>query len=40
VFLTNQKDKKAMLPKIEEMDQHVKKTFKELELSKRRRLNV
>jgi hypothetical protein len=30
VFLTNQKDKKAMLPKIEEMDQHVKKTFEML----------
>jgi hypothetical protein len=30
VFLTNQKDKKAMLPKIEEMDQHVKKTFEKL----------
>ena len=33
VFLTNQKDKKAMLPKIQEMDEHVKKTFKELELT-------
>jgi hypothetical protein len=30
VFLTNQKDKKAMLPKIEEMDQHVKETFEML----------